>query len=355
MSAGDVKFIGWMGTSPSYQERSPSITYEPFRETRAVWATGSAVIDESLANFFETFSGNSIAVARAQFVRAKLTRRLICFTKDKDAVIRTLGYENVALNLIYIDDNGAIASKSYGAGWSLLTIDDSPISTGFSQITATFEKAQNKGVAIPGVDVQFDCTDGVCSIIYKGETVEEIDSGSTDCAGGYTFAYLNYPLTPLEPFRPDPRFANVVPGYIASEVNDPASYQSEVYFRAWIACGETVAELVELTGADVPNGTYKYKSTEDVSADLQDKTDAEIIAAYRALYTDAAFVTHDFAVGQYVDASGPTLVKTITVTRNYTLPSNPSLRLEWSESGDVLTLAIVGNGFRRVIKSYEVA
>jgi len=159
MSAGDVKFIGWTGTTPRYQELPASISYEPI-----------------------TFVAPDELPESVNFIRKKITRRLICYDRDKSAVLQGLQFVDDALTTVSIDANGASQTVNLGGGWKLLAIADSPYATGMSVITVSYTKhapvAFNFGLP---VGLAIDCDAGKISIKYLTHTLEQIDTGSSVC------------------------------------------------------------------------------------------------------------------------------------------------------------------------------
>jgi hypothetical protein len=219
MSAGDVKFIGWQGTNPSYQELEPSISYEPFRQFQN-----------------QTSSFGNLEIG--QYVRAKVTRTVIVFSKDKDTFINGLDFLYNTLNLTYVDSNGSIGTKAYGNGWELTTIDESPAARGYTQIRLSYEKAIAKSLAFFGVDgLSVDCLNGVCRIRYKGNNLETIDSGTGVCTSG-----LQLGIERLNP----PSTSSVIDETFISEL------KAAPYYRVQVLCNDVISDVTELVGSDLP-------------------------------------------------------------------------------------------------------
>jgi len=211
MSAGDVKFIGWQGTNPSFQELEPSISYEPFRQ-----------FQQTTAGF-----GN---LEIGQYVRAKVTRTLIVFSKDKDTFIGGLDYSNNTLNLTYVDSDGSIKTKSYGSGWEILSFDESPAAKGYTQIRLTYEKVIAKSLAFFGVDgLTVDCVDGVCRIRYKNNDIETIDSGTGICTTGLRFVIER----------------------LDDEILSVDDFDRTLY-RVQVVCNDLISDVTEIIGRDLP-------------------------------------------------------------------------------------------------------
>jgi hypothetical protein len=224
MSAGDVKFIGWQGTNPSYQELEPSISYEPFRQIQ----------NSSLS---QRFASSNVEIA--QYVRAKVTRTLILFSKDKDLFIGGLEYSNNTLNLTYIDSDGSIKTKNYGNGWEITTFDESPAAKGYTQIKLSYEKAIAKSLAFYGVDgLSVDCVDGVCRIRYKNNNLETIDSGTGVCTTGLQFFIER--LTP-----------SALSGDLFNEATI-AELKASPYYRVQVICNDVISDVTEIVGSDLP-------------------------------------------------------------------------------------------------------
>lgn len=153
MSAGDTLFIGWTGTSPAYKELEPGISYEP--------------------------SGDRTTIAK------RLTRRIICFASTKDAVIQSLTMDNASITSVYVDANGALASKDCGGGWDLLTMDDAKYAVGFSVISLVYRKVVPRmfEMGLPaGVTVTQSA--GVITIKYNNAILEQFDSGTGSSGKG---------------------------------------------------------------------------------------------------------------------------------------------------------------------------
>jgi hypothetical protein len=219
MSAGDVKFIGWQGTNPSYQELEPSISYEPFRQFQN-----------------QTSSFGNLEIG--QYVRAKVTRTVIVFSKDKDTFINGLDFLYNTLNLTYVDSNGSIGTKAYGNGWELTTIDESPAARGYTQIRLSYEKAIAKSLAFFGVDgLSVDCLNGVCRIRYKGNNLETIDSGTGVCTTG-----LQLGIERLNP----PSTSSIIDETFIAEL------KAAPYYRVQVICNDVISDVTELVGSDLP-------------------------------------------------------------------------------------------------------
>jgi hypothetical protein len=226
MSAGDVKFIGWQGTNPSYQELEPSISYQPFREFTK-----------------STFRSNE-SIEIGQYVRAKVTRTVIVFSKDKDTFINGLEFLYNTLNLTYVDTNGSIGTKAYGSGWELTTIDESPIAKGYTQIRLSYEKVIAKSLAFFGVDgLSVDCVAGVCRIRYKNNNIETIDSGAGECTTGLQFI--------IESLTPPELSEDLFDPIVAAKLNDAT------FYRVQMVCNGVLADTVEIVGNDLPKETIE--------------------------------------------------------------------------------------------------
>jgi hypothetical protein len=355
MSAGNVKFIGWTGTNPSYQELEPSISYEPFRQfQRSTSAVGNVEI--------------------GQYVRAKVTRTLIVFSKDKDTFIGGLGYSNNTLNLTYVDSDGSIKTKNYGNGWEILSLDESPAAKGFTKIRLTYEKAIAKSLAFSGVDgLSVDCVDGVCRIRYKNNNLETIDSGTGTCTTGLNFQIDRYSQAALP--------ANI------TEDSRLESLSSTV-FSVSAFCNGVLFDTVEVTGGDLPLQpiektvetirlppsifpatrfpTYNAaKAAFDIFVDIN-KWDSEktigteqpIIEQYPSTQNINYTITFsekpnftiygiDTVLANRFEAFG-SIAREITVKQTTTLPAVVPLgsaQLSWSKTGNILALKLTGAAF----------
>jgi hypothetical protein len=170
MSAGDVKFIGWTGTNPHYQELPPDISYEPLTGRR---------------NFFAKPEDPLLGIPRVDtenYLIKRITRRLVCFEKDKNQVIGLLKFSNAQFSLPFVNASGQQENVDMGGGWRLLNIADARYRVGYSIITATYTKVAFAGFEF-GVppDYKVTCENGVASIMYKNTVLEEIDSGTGVC------------------------------------------------------------------------------------------------------------------------------------------------------------------------------
>lgn len=153
MSQGDPKFIGWTGGATPYQELRPQIQYEP------------------------TFSTG--------IVRKQITISRLCFDKHKQAVIQNLPFTNAPLNSTYVDTDGTLKTISFGGGYSLVNTTDVPAATGYSRISAVYEKNAELAFEFGLPDnLSISCEDGVGKIKYRNTTLEELDSGLGVCREG---------------------------------------------------------------------------------------------------------------------------------------------------------------------------
>jgi hypothetical protein len=170
MSAGDVKFIGWTGTNPHYQELPPEISYEPLTGRR---------------NFFAKPEDPLLGIPRIDtenYLIKRITRRLVCFEKDKNQVIGLLKFNNAQFSLPFVNASGQQENVDMGGGWQLLNIADARYRVGYSIITATYTKVAFAGFefGLPP-DYKVACENGVARIMYKNTVLEEIDSGTGVC------------------------------------------------------------------------------------------------------------------------------------------------------------------------------
>jgi hypothetical protein len=349
MSAGDVKFIGWTGTNPLYRELEPSISYEPFKAFQFPVA-GAA------ANF-----------EIREYVRAKVTRTIILFSKDKDSFIAGLDFRNNALNLTYIDADGSIKTKTYGNGWDILTFDESPAAKGFTQIRLSYEKAIPKALAFFGVDgLSVDCLNGVCRIRYKNNNLETIDSGTGTCGSGLNF-----------------RIEKVTPEALSKDPYDETNRKElleSAFYRITVLCNDVIADTTELVGSDLPlkniSRTIEQRTLESSTISNEYPTYESAVAAYeifenanlwtgqqiqnasngiKASYPDTENIKYSVSIVQSPVASyTPTILNrwkltaTISriaiVTQRTTTPSIPaqSPNVAWSKTGNTIRLSFTG-------------
>jgi hypothetical protein len=217
MSAGDVKFIGWTGTTPRYQELPASISYEP--------------ITESVPGEIPE---------RVNFVWKKITRRLICHDRDKQAVLQGLQFVDDALTTVSIDANGASQTVNLGGGWGLYVIADSPYATGMSVITASYRKkaATAFDFGLP-TGLTIECAGNATQIKYLSHVLESIDAGTGACGA------LGYKIEILWP----------VSGVIS--IADPQAVNDNPIARFDLTCGDVVVDSYNLLGKDyTPRHTY---------------------------------------------------------------------------------------------------
>ena len=313
MSAGDALFIGWTGTSPMYKELEPELSYEPIREGERKWPTGQTV--ELPANY----------------VRSRITRRLICFAAQKSQVISNLGFDNQTLTLTYLNTSGATQTESYGAGWQMGTISDSVYRKGYSLITVTYEKIQTRGLTF-GLPENFfvTCTNGVASFKYLTHTLETFDSGDGACREGIYILGRGYTIPALA------TIANTV----YPVPLDAAAINAQVFASAELYVNKVMFEKVEILGSDIPTRQYPtysetmgldvpepgagtellrmtaaQKRADWFSANaLTEDQKQDIIDAYRVEYPDTAYVTYQFEV---------TETRFGVVTAVYTPTTNP--------------------------------
>jgi hypothetical protein len=153
MSAGDVKFIGWTGTNPPYQELPPQIQIEPAPS-----------------------QGN---------IQKRVTINRVCFDKNKAAVIGNLPVDGAFITSKFVNQSGSIENAALGGGYRLLNVTDTQISKGFSRISATYTKTNAAAfdVGLPeGLSIV--CENGVGKIKYLNTVLEEYDSGMGECVEG---------------------------------------------------------------------------------------------------------------------------------------------------------------------------
>jgi len=376
MSAGDVKFIGWTGGTPNYKELSPTVSHQPVRTPpRRIFGSENTVVDV--------------------YVLSRVTRRLLCFTKDKDDIIAAIPDQGNVLSLTYIDDDGTVQTKSYGGGWAVLTIDDSPAATGFSNLNITYSKAQPRAVVFPGVDgLSIDCASGVCRIRYNENTIESIDSGTGVCGDGLSFNIENIPLATN-----------------AANEDDIAEINSAVAFRVSVLCNGIISDKTEITGGDLPRrnvptrqqsetlepstftATYATLGLAQIGYNdfrIRETWSAQEVAAaiegLRLKYPDTANITHTITIKQTASASyrfdkadvtetggtrvttgtnvTGTITRVATIIRVASIPvSAYATNVLWSKSGNTLTLSLsvryaVGNGslatLSKTIRQYDV-
>jgi hypothetical protein len=344
MSAGDVLFIGWKGTTPLTQEMPPAISTEPIR---------ALAIDEWSGRRWE-FTSN--------FLWQKITRRIKCFTADRELVLQQLKTSNTELTLPYIDTNGAAQTKSAGGGWYLETIDESPAGTGYSLLTISYRRLQAKAFNydLPA-NLSITCAAGMASIIYKTTTLETLDNATGLCGEGLIFVADRF--DPVR-FRAGPSASPI----------DAEAFNSRVYARATLYVGTTAFDEIAINGAQVtarasvwydrrlalPGAASSGTATTALAADtaantyLADNrlTEAEktaLLASYAAIYPNREYTTHTVSVSEVaaksVEAAGPVflwsaeLVRTITVRETYNLPSGTiDPRIEWRLEGNNLRL-----------------
>ena len=295
MSAGDALFIGWTGTSPMYKELEPDISYEPIREGERKWPTGQTV--ELPVNY----------------VRTRVTRRLICFSSQKSQVISNLGFDNQTLTLTYLNTSGATETQSLGAGWQMGTISDSSYRKGYSLITVTYEKIQTRGLTF-GLPENFTvtCTNGVASFKYLTKTLESFDSGDGVCREGIYILGRGYTI---------PALATIANVQYPTPL-DSQAINSAVFASAEIYVNKTMFERIEILGSDIQTRQYPYyieemalevpepgagtevlrsmaaqKRADWFSANaLTDDQKQDIIDAYRVEYPDTAYTSYQFDV-----------------------------------------------------------
>lgn len=379
MSAGDVLFVGWTGGSPSYKELMPSTSYEPLR----------------VAGTFN-YRNQEFINYPANYVWKNVTRRLICFNKDKDAVIGSLGFNNVELKSVYIDTDGSVKELDLGPGWELQTYDDAPFQTGYTTIQARYRKLVfiNFEFNLPA-GFSITCQDGKCRMNYNAKTIEEIDSGTGKCTSGLWIATNIYNKSPR-------------PSSFSSPI-DPTQYDEMTYGEIILKCNEVEFERYELKGLEMPrmgarhgynypsialeSSTKIIKNVDDLDAVTFDmnawKNDTlwneseinKVIDAYKGNYIDANYVTHSFKVNQAfsykynVDSSplpsGPgwsilqkmsvelRIDRSLIVTAGYNLPENPrSIKASWQKNGNTIRLVaeIRGEFIKKTIniREYDV-
>lgn len=342
MSAGDVKFVGWTGTDPLYRELEPTFTYQPA-------STGFAL--SGLAR---------LSSVNTEDILVKLTRRFICFAKDKDKLIGSIGFSNVSNTVIYIDTDGSVKTKNVGVGWQLQTIDEAVIAKGYVQIAVSYVKTENKAIAFLLAGIRITCENGVCKIQYAGTAIakdlETIDSGTGVCTTGLKIDVVNYRPSPLTPYQPNPKYANIRPGYIQNKVDNPEQYQDIIYSEAVITCNDVEVDRVQVFGRELEQRQYKHLEKVDVDSSLSNE---EILAEFRAAFVDDEYTNYAFRVLQSVTytppGSRPTLTKQVEITRTYKLPVNVAPFVRWERENNLINLTLSGTGCPKIImRQYDV-
>jgi tetrahydromethanopterin S-methyltransferase subunit F len=230
MSAGDVTFIGWTGGSTNYKELAPSLTYEP-------------------------------VYASANFIKRKLTRKMICFDKDKMAVIQGLQFQ-ADLTVRYIDTDGTAKTYGGGGGWTLQSIDDSPYKTGYSMLTVMYSKEVPVGFEfnLPE-NLSITCEAGVASIKYRDVVLESFDNGTGRCGKGLRHGEIGYG-TGFSTVPDDGRDRGSALGFGASSIDQDRRLvwrsaelaqiiNDMLYVECTLFVDDTPMEKIEVRGKDI--------------------------------------------------------------------------------------------------------
>lgn len=286
MSAGDVLFRGWTGGTPSFKELEPQISFEP---------------------------GNASSV----FIQKRVSRRLICFSADKDSVVASLPVDNASLSSVYLDTAGAVQTKDLGGGWSLLSLDDVPFGTGFFLVTAVYAKDVPRVFAIGlPANTTITCTSGVAAIRYKTTNLETYDSGTGNCGAG-----LEIVVTPLAG---------------AAYTNEPRGQNEAYWYRFSMRVNGVTFDHLEITGANLRNRTT-FEVVEFIESVSTQPTE-ESLAPYYELSDQFSTVVNVFAT-QPSPGSW-----TIYVRRRFDLPAESYRRqppaTRWTLSGNILRLLV---------------
>ncbi|OQY26091.1 MAG: hypothetical protein B6244_14325 [Candidatus Cloacimonetes bacterium 4572_55] len=157
--AGELKILGWIGTSPEYREvKTPIVSYTP-QEIRA---------------------GLDI------YFRKQLNRELICFSQNAENLLQQLTTYNAELTVPVISDaNGTLTNKAFGGGWNLTYAETNEYKKAFSKIYLRYEKQVTAAFEFnlpPGLTITN--ASGVCTIAYDGTTLETIDSETGTTTSG---------------------------------------------------------------------------------------------------------------------------------------------------------------------------
>ena len=153
MSAGDVKFVGWVGSNPKYYDLPASITFAPTDIVGVVKKT--------------------IQINR------------VCFAKDAPIVIQQLPLGDASFSTSVLGTNGEVVNQAVGGGYVFKGSTWAPYNRGFALISAQYEKTVSTTfeIGLPqGLGVY--CEAGVCSLKYNDVVLEEFDSGTGQCTSG---------------------------------------------------------------------------------------------------------------------------------------------------------------------------
>ncbi len=149
MSAGDIIIRGWFGGSPAYKEiRAPVVSYEPTTDTLGV------------------------------IVRKRLTRTIVCASKDVKTVLQGLSVDNATITAVVISSAGASDTLSYGGGWKLMQVGSTPMGNALTELRLEYEKevATAFEFSLP-TGLTLTESSGTAVWKYNTHTIETWDSG----------------------------------------------------------------------------------------------------------------------------------------------------------------------------------
>jgi hypothetical protein len=283
MSAGDAVFIGWKGTTPLYYEMEPTVNYEPVR------------------------LGTEI---NPYLIRKRLTRRLICASVDKETVIASLSGNDSVITSVYLDAAGAVQSRVFGGGWYLLSMDESLYKTGFTLISAVWERPASRTFEMDlptNVTIAYPSA-GVAQIKYKTVVLEQYATNSGSSGAGL--------LIQSEILLPD-----LPPQQSTDPAIRAAYYNEQTWYNYWMELDSIRFDSIELTGNLIKRRQYVNDTvvvagplpTAPTNADLQSvvtstgAVKARTVVEYATREIDAPFTDTamaSFSNGIYTNAYG---------------------------------------------------
>lgn len=198
MSAGDIAIKGWFGGTPAYKEiRSPEVSYEP-----SLTAVGVNV-------------------------RKKLTRTIVCPSKDVQAVLQSLSVNNAAISTTAIGSDGATSSVSFGGGWTLKLVGSGSRGNAMTEMKLQYEKEVTSAFEF-NLPTGLTITDanGKTTVAYNTHTLEVWDSGkgATNSGARIVIASTGYARSTRIYWTGNPKSTVGVPVYSEDRLLNLYSY-----------------------------------------------------------------------------------------------------------------------------------
>ena len=104
---------------------------------------------------------------------------LICLKTDTQTVADSF---SLAPSTLYTN-SGSGPKITWGGSFSMISINGTSISPSLMQMTIKYRRNIAEAIAAPPAGIEIGCTDGVCTIDWKGTRFEDLNSGNTETTG----------------------------------------------------------------------------------------------------------------------------------------------------------------------------